>query len=230
VSASQNLQDVKVYQLKVTLRHIGPMIWRRLLVTSDTSISQMHSILQVAMGWEDLHLHRFRIHGKAYGIYREGGISFADNPHQVKLRDFGLRKGEQFFYEYDMGDFWEHDIRLELVLPLEPERRYPRCIDGAGDCPAEDCGGPEGFIGLMEERCSWDHLLVYRKDIVMIAERLLSFFNGGPPPTWEETEFVDAVERLGQHLDGAPIEFKRREVNAALCKLAKEWTCTSEFR
>ena len=76
---------VKVYQLKVSLRDVSPLIWRRLLVTSETSIAHLHAILQIAMGWEDVHLHRFRIHGKDYGIYRMGGIVFDDNPHQVRL-------------------------------------------------------------------------------------------------------------------------------------------------
>ncbi len=146
---------VRVYQLKVSLRAITPMIWRRLLVTSDTTIAQLHGVLQIAMGWEDLHLHQFRIHGKAYGIYRDGGISFADNPHEVTLAAFRLRKGERFVYEYDMGDYWQHDIRVEQVLPLEPGKTYPVCIAGDGDCPPEDCGGPWGYMSLMEERCSW---------------------------------------------------------------------------
>jgi Plasmid pRiA4b ORF-3-like protein len=41
----------KVYQLKVTLRHITPPIWRRLLVTSDTTIARLHDTLQTVMGF-----------------------------------------------------------------------------------------------------------------------------------------------------------------------------------
>ncbi|NTV64733.1 MAG: plasmid pRiA4b ORF-3 family protein, partial [Oscillochloris sp.] len=93
-----------VYQLKVSLRGISPMIWRRLLVSSTTTIAHLHGILQVAMGWEDVHLHRFRVHGKDYGIYREGGIGFVDDPSQVTLADLKLRAHERFVYEYDFGD------------------------------------------------------------------------------------------------------------------------------
>jgi hypothetical protein len=150
MNASKQQATVTVYQLKVSLRHISPLIWRRLLVTSDTTIAQLHAIVQIAMGWEDLHLHQFRIHGKTYGISRVGGISFADDPHQVTLADFKLRKNERFSYEYDMGDYWQHDLRLEAVLPLEPRTRYPVCTAGAGDCPPEDCGGPWGWIPGVE--------------------------------------------------------------------------------
>ena len=34
-----------------------------MLVRSDAAIAELHRIIQVAMGWEDAHLHGFRIHG-----------------------------------------------------------------------------------------------------------------------------------------------------------------------
>ena len=73
-----------VYQLKVALRGISPLIWRRLLVHADTSIADLHLILQLAMGWTNSHLHRFLIHGKEYGIAYEGGIGFADDPKLIE--------------------------------------------------------------------------------------------------------------------------------------------------
>ena len=97
---------VRIYQLQVTLRDSSPLIWRRLLVRSDTTISQLHDVVQIAMGWEDLHLQQFLIHGKSYGVYYDGGIVFSDDPRHVRLADFRLRKGERFLYEYDLGDWW----------------------------------------------------------------------------------------------------------------------------
>jgi hypothetical protein len=39
-----------IYQLKVVLLGISPMIWRRLLVSDDCTITDLHYILQIAMG------------------------------------------------------------------------------------------------------------------------------------------------------------------------------------
>ena len=220
-------ETAKLYQLKITLRHITPLIWRRVLVRSDTSIAQMHSIVQTVMGWEDLHLHQFIIHGKAYGIYRDCGISFADDPHLVRLREFKLRKSERFVYEYDMGDWWLHDIRMEQVLPLEARKQYPICIEGDGDCPPEDCGGPGGFMELMQERSSWSELAQLHEDMALIAQRLLDFYAGGSRPTYDDDDFMEAMERLRMREEDDPIEFNRREVNVALRKNAKETPCTS---
>jgi hypothetical protein len=227
MSADNQQAAVKVYQLKVSLRDISPLIWRRLLVTSDTSMAHLHAMLQTAMGWEDLHLHRFRVHGKAYGIYRTGGMLFDDDPFQVKLSDFKLRVGERFVYEYDMGDFWHHDIRLERILPLDHRKTYPVCTDGAGDCPPEDCGGPGGYRTLMDEHYSLLELLQAREDVLLVAQRLLEFSEGGPRPTTDDAEFLAALERMRERLEDAPIAFGRRAVNTALRKLRKEMPCTS---
>jgi hypothetical protein len=42
-------------------------------------------VIQVLMGWEDDHLHRFRIHGRDYGIAYIGGPMFADDAAAVPL-------------------------------------------------------------------------------------------------------------------------------------------------
>lgn len=54
-------QRVQVYQLRTWIRHISPQIWRRLLVRSDSTIAQLHAILQIVFGWTDEHLHIFFI-------------------------------------------------------------------------------------------------------------------------------------------------------------------------
>ena len=56
-----------VYQLRVVLRGVSPLIWRRLLVRGDSTVADLHATLQVALGWSDEHLHRFLIQGRQYG-------------------------------------------------------------------------------------------------------------------------------------------------------------------
>jgi hypothetical protein len=38
-----------------------PEIWRLLEVLSTMTLNQLHQVLQVAFGWEDIHLHRFSL-------------------------------------------------------------------------------------------------------------------------------------------------------------------------
>ena len=56
-----------VYQLRIVLRHISPLISRRLLMPATDSIAGLHAVLQVAFAWDGSHLHRFVTHGREYG-------------------------------------------------------------------------------------------------------------------------------------------------------------------
>jgi hypothetical protein len=41
-------QTPTIYQLRLVLTGISPMIWRRLLISSATSIAQLHKYIQAA--------------------------------------------------------------------------------------------------------------------------------------------------------------------------------------
>jgi len=58
-------------------------------------------------------------------------------------------KGSRFVYEYDFGDGWEHEIRVEKILPLEAGVYYPLCLASKRACLPEDCGGIGGCHGLV---------------------------------------------------------------------------------
>ena len=106
-----------VYQFKVALRGISPMIWRRLLLRSDHSIADLHYAIQIAMGWSDAHLNRFHIHGKDYGVAHEGGLTFSDDPEGVRLAQFRFRLRKRFLYEYDFSDLWQESAKKSGVKP-----------------------------------------------------------------------------------------------------------------
>jgi hypothetical protein len=101
-----------VYQLRVVLRGVSPLIWRRLHVRSDSTIADLHATLQTALAWSDEHLHRFVIQGRVYGTEGRG------DPRRIRLVDLGLRVRERFLYDYDFIDGWQHDVRVEQSLPL----------------------------------------------------------------------------------------------------------------
>jgi hypothetical protein len=136
----------EVYQFHVLLLKISPAIWRRVLVPSDQNLADFHETLQIVMGWDDTHLHRFLIHGKEYGIAQPGGFWFSDDPTQIYLHDFHLRMKERFLYQYDFHAFWNHQIRLEKILPFDSTRTYPVCIGGARQAPPEWCNGPLAYL------------------------------------------------------------------------------------
>ncbi len=149
------VEDVQIYQFRLRIKGVSPMIWRRILMRSDSSIADLHFCIQIVFGWSDTYLNQFIIYGKPYGVYHDGGISFSDNPRQVYLRDFQFKGKEKFMYEYNFFDHWEHEIRLEQQLPIDSKKIYPCCIGGARATPIEDCGGPDAFMALDDHYSPW---------------------------------------------------------------------------
>lgn len=138
-----------LYQLKITLRHIQPPIWRRLLVPAGIPLDKLHRVLQVVMGWTDTHLHVFNVNGVAYGVPDPDFNTGMHNERKVRL-DRIAGEGGRLFYEYDFGDGWEHDIRVEHLIEGDMSTRVPACLNGKRACPPEDCGGPPGYQALLE--------------------------------------------------------------------------------
>ena len=49
-------QKVSLVQLHARLCGVSPPVTRRLLITEQASLAQLHAALQVAFGWSDEHL------------------------------------------------------------------------------------------------------------------------------------------------------------------------------
>jgi hypothetical protein len=140
-----------VFRIYVRLEVIVTPIWRRIELSRQSTLDQVHRILQVAMGWENCHLHEFTVDGKRYGMpdpdYDEPGI-VADS--KVCISDVLRAPRAEMSYLYDFGDDWLLTVRLEEVVEEEPGAMYPRVVDGARSGPPEDCGGPFGYSDFLE--------------------------------------------------------------------------------
>jgi hypothetical protein len=151
----QTISPASIYQLRITLNDVSPLIWRRLLIKNYCSIADLHDCIQIIMDWSDTYLNQFRIHGKTYGVYHSGGIHFTDDAHAVKLKQFQFRLKEKFIYEYNFFHHWKMMIRVEELNVAEIKKYYPICIDGKYAAPPEDCGGPDAFMELCDYYSPW---------------------------------------------------------------------------
>lgn len=144
-----------VFQLRVSLRYIKPPIWRRVLVPDNWRLGELHPVLVAVMGWGGYHLHAFRFGGgfnpteySTHQIVMECGPRVQDED-QVLLCDVIRRKGQTFSYEYDFGDSWQHEVKVEKILPHDPSVALPVCLAGARACPPEDCGSFPGYEDVL---------------------------------------------------------------------------------
>jgi hypothetical protein len=150
-------QDPNAVQIRVSLDGVEPAIYRRLVVPFDTTLAQLHHILQAAMGWTDAHFHQFEIGGLRFGdpelLNQDMPDDFqpALDSRSVRLRNFYFDHGGEvsFVYLYDFGDGWRHRVTLEKELAVKPAPKTATCIEGARCCPPEDVGGTHGYFEFL---------------------------------------------------------------------------------
>lgn len=140
----------QIYQIKVTLQGSAkPPIWRRLLLADNTPLDELHDVLQVAMGWENAHLHMFSYGQEFYGPLDEYDRGNTLDEAKYRLNQLMRKEKDSLLYIYDFGDDWQHKIVLEKILPLDAQQSLPFCVAGKGACPPEDCGGIYGYYDLL---------------------------------------------------------------------------------
>nr|GID88981.1 hypothetical protein Ade03nite_79050 [Actinoplanes derwentensis] len=136
-----------ILQIKVSLRGAKPPIWRRLELPGDTSLADLHHILQTTFGWQDGHMHVFETPYGEFGVADRELEHRAEKP--VTLEQVAPATGDKVRYLYDFGDNWEHEIVVEKILD-RTAGAYPRCTGGRRAAPPDDCGGIWGYTELVE--------------------------------------------------------------------------------
>lgn len=140
--------STQVFRLHISLSGTLPIVWRRVLVPGHFTLVALHSIIQHTMGWQMSHLYDFQIGKSRFSEPDEY------DTHPIKSVstsiESALKEIKTFAYNYDFGDSWQHEIKVEEVESPEEVFRYPICIGGENACPPEDCGGFPGYENLKE--------------------------------------------------------------------------------
>ena len=148
---TKTVAPASAYQLKVTLLHSQPPIWRRFQVESAVTLQRMHRLLQIVMGWTDSHMHGFRVPQPGQRGARQQFLPIEEaGEKSTLLGDLLHRPKDRVIYEYDFGDSWEHDIVLEEIVARSSTVRYPIVLSGRGACPPDDVGGIPGYYHFLE--------------------------------------------------------------------------------
>lgn len=144
---------MKAYQMKIMIKNSHPPIWRRCIVPARLTFSQLGFVLNEVMGWNGSHLFLFDF----YHL----GIQIEEDPEDLQWDDREIMDAidtpiepfmdeeDWFTYIYDFGDYWEHRVEIEKILP-DYEFDYPIVLKYKGDTPYEDCGGIYGYYELLE--------------------------------------------------------------------------------
>lgn len=138
-----------IYQLKIALKGVKPIIWRLIEVPETYTFEKLHNAIQDAMGWGHYHMYIFEIGGAEITDTNTAAETGNLDANKEKIKDY-FSKGSKATYTYDLGDDWVHEVKVKDIFPSEKGVKYPRCIDGKRACPPEDCGGICGYEEFLE--------------------------------------------------------------------------------
>jgi hypothetical protein len=65
-NASDSVNEIAT--VRIELRHTDPLIWRLVEVPTSITLTVLHDIIQVVMGWFDYHLWEFTVGKQRYGL------------------------------------------------------------------------------------------------------------------------------------------------------------------
>jgi hypothetical protein len=154
-SRGDDVRPGTIFQLRLSLKGISPLIWRRVQVPAEMRLSDLSRVLLEAMGWTNSHLHEFNVDGTRIGMADldepEAGMPEIVDETTVSLGQLAESGARTFEFLYDFGDCWEHSVEIESV-DVTPASGvlYPSCTGGERACPPEDCGGTSGYERMLE--------------------------------------------------------------------------------
>ena len=103
------------------------------------------------MNWTNSHLWDFTYDGYSITLPSEDD-DWRDvvDASDLRISKILAKEKDKIEYTYDYGDDWKHKITLEKILEVDKKQIYPVCIKGKRACPPDDCGGPWGYVNLLE--------------------------------------------------------------------------------
>ncbi len=147
---------MKAYQLKIMLKNSKPPIWRRCIIPSGITFSQLSLILNEVMGWSGMHLSTFEFYHIKLYLLEDDGWGYFEAPWDYDLADASQTFVDEFMeneawftYTYDLGDDWSHRVTIEKVVD-NYDKNFPQVIKYKGDCPPEDIGGIEMYHAILD--------------------------------------------------------------------------------
>ncbi len=150
-------------------------------------------------------------------------LRFTDDPEKVFLAGFRFRLRERFLYEYDFYDSWEHDVRLEKVLPFKCRRIFPVCTGGQRLAPPEDCGGARVYMEEGDPR--WQEWCdsTPRQELALMAEAVERVLDSGGDRSviGDRESLLAALERVKAHRAARPDRIDRGAINRRLRQYAR---------
>ena len=141
---------MKAHTFKVSLFY-SKRIYRQIACLGNQSLDDLHRAIFSAFDRYDEHLYSFYFPPKPTQNIRLirssaqyshpmalDGITFHEqhDATDVTIESFGLKEKQKFYYLFDYGDEWWHEVTYEGIKDCA-EKKYPSILLKKGDSPEQ---------------------------------------------------------------------------------------------
>jgi hypothetical protein len=134
-------------------------------IRGSQTLEDLHDAIYMAFDRDDEHMYEFQFGGRKpmdrkAVRYTRTPYDMDDDPEKesaetVVIAGLNLKKRSRFFYWFDFGDDWWHEVRLLAVnAPEKGGECYPRIVESKGDSPPQYADWEEeeeGGSGMAED-------------------------------------------------------------------------------
>jgi hypothetical protein len=124
----------------------NPVVTRTIQVRGDQTLADLHDAIFDAFDRDDEHMYEFQFgkkpmdhKGPRYtlaGPFAEEMEGDGD-VEETTLAALGLKTGQRFFYWFDFGDDWWHQITVKAIEDEVPKGKYPKVTERVGESPPQ---------------------------------------------------------------------------------------------
>ena len=151
----------------------NPVVSRTIELRADQTPNQLHRAIFLAFGrWDNCHLHEFHFGAGARDRHAQRYVlpfiltdpedePAAGSVTTTRMGRLELQVGSVFWYWYDFGDDWYHQIEVVAIGAAEPGVEYPGVTARVGESPpqyrdwdedGEDEFGDDWVADVLDER------------------------------------------------------------------------------
>ena len=177
------------YICKIVIEDTHPPVWRRVMIPEQITFQELHEVIQILFGWEDMHLHEFVVPSDNISISSEFSELDGDFFEEKTLIDSFFKKYKWIRYVYDFGDDWRHKINIEKI-DEGYQGRNAVLMKVKGDNFLEDSGGIWG----MDEYEDGNNREMFDTDYV---EKQLSKMTFSVHNELEESDIPQSIKSSG---------------------------------
>lgn len=114
-------------------------LWRRIAIPADMTLEALAHAIIKAVEFDYDHLYTFTYRNRL-GMVKHVNHPYMDEKpwtDEVRVGDLPLNTGQTVTFVYDFGDWWEFDVKLERIDPVDSSLEGPIVIEEQGESPEQ---------------------------------------------------------------------------------------------